>query len=179
MITGSLFLNYYWGARVLMFPGSNPGANAICCLGLLLVLSFALRVFFWVTRFSPQLKNPRFQILIWSGIREMKNHQVDVTSPRLSSQCLMARKAFTAPPLPRLSQVAVTLFTSSHDHHPASALTFSTIRLQLVFGTVYVHSSFRSSSILWPVRHGWPYQKSKTPANIALWVIETQTTPPW
>ena len=56
MITGGLFLNYYWGARVLMFPGSNPGADTTCCLGLLLVLSFALRVFFWVTGFSPRLK---------------------------------------------------------------------------------------------------------------------------
>ena len=106
----------------------------------------------------------------------MENHQVDVTSPHLTSQSLMARKAFTGPP--RLSHLAVTVFTSSHDHHPASALTFSTICLQLVFGAAYIHSSFRSSSILRPVRHGWPYQKSKTPAYIALWVIETQITPP-
>ena len=125
----------------------------------------------------------------------MENHQLDVTSPHLtsphltsphlSSQSLMARKAFTGPtpPLPppppsRLSHLAVTVFTSSHDRHPASALTYSTVCLQLVFGAVYIHSSFRSSSILRPVRHGWPYQKSKTLAYIALWVIETQITPP-
>ena len=121
----------------------------------------------------------------------MENHQLDVTSPHLTSPHLtyplraswhvrpsQAPHPRFPPPPSRLSHLAVTVFTSSHDRHPASALTYSTVCLQLVFGAVYIHSSFRSSSILRPVRHGWPYQKSKTPAYIALWVIETQITPP-
>ena len=114
----------------------------------------------------------------WRTTKWMSPH---LTSPHLSSQSLMAHKAFTGPtppPPPLISNLAVTVFTSSHDRHPASALTYSTVCLQLVFGAVYIHSSLRSSSILRPVRHGWPYQKSKTPTYIALWVIETQITPP-
>ena len=32
-------------------------------------------------------------------------------------------------------------------------------------------------STLRPLKHGWPYQKHKTPADIALGVIETRTLP--
>ena len=40
----------------------------------------------------------------------------------------------TSPILYPLSQSFVMVFTSSHDCHPASALSFSTICLQVVFG---------------------------------------------
>ena len=112
----------------------------------------------------------------WRTTKWMSPH---LTSPLRASWHVRPSQAPHPPfPPPRLSHLAVTVFTSSHDRHPASALTFSTVCLQLVFGAVYIHSSFQSSSILRPVRHGWPYQKPKTPAYIALWVIETQITPP-
>ena len=43
-----------------MWPGSNPGINAICAFSLLLVLSFAPRGFFCVLRFSPLHQNQHF-----------------------------------------------------------------------------------------------------------------------
>ena len=46
-----------------MWPGSNPGVDAICGLSLLLVREVFLRVL----RFSPLLKNQHFQILIRPG----------------------------------------------------------------------------------------------------------------
>ena len=59
--------------------GSNPSMDAICGLSLLLVLSFAPRVFFrcalW---FSPLLKNQHCQITIRPRIRYTRNHFVDV-----------------------------------------------------------------------------------------------------
>ena len=98
MDTGGLCLNYYWGARVLMFPGSNPAADAIMLFGFVVGSLLCTESFFWVTGLSPWLKNQRFQIPIRSGIREMKNHQVDVTSPHLSSQCHV-RPSQAPPPL--------------------------------------------------------------------------------
>ena len=44
--------------------GSNPGVDAICALGLLLVLSFAPIGFLRVLLFFPLLQNQRFQIPI-------------------------------------------------------------------------------------------------------------------
>ena len=38
-------------------------------------------VFLWVLQFSPLLKNQHFQIPIWPGIRQTKNHFVDVLPP--------------------------------------------------------------------------------------------------
>ena len=52
--------------------------------------------------------------------------------PHLSSLCLVAHKAFTESL--HLSRFAASVFPSSHDRHPASALSFSTVRLQVVFG---------------------------------------------
>ena len=48
--------------------GSNPGVDAICGLGLLLVLSFALIGFLRVLLFFPLLQNQCFQIPIRPGI---------------------------------------------------------------------------------------------------------------
>ena len=44
----------------------------------------------------------------------------------------MAHKAFTEALY--LSRLTATVFASSHDCHPASALSFSTVRVQVVFG---------------------------------------------
>ena len=41
-------------------------------------------------------------------------------------------------PSQSLSRLAAMVFTSSHDRHPASALSFSTVRLQVVFGLTLV-----------------------------------------
>ena len=89
-----------WGAREVLFqgskawhsgamahashqcgPGSNPGIDAICGLSLLLVLSFAPRGFSPGTLVSPLLKHQHFQIPIRPGIRQTKNHFVDVLPP--------------------------------------------------------------------------------------------------
>ena len=52
-----------------MWPGSNPGVNAICGLSLLLVLSFARRGFSAATPVFPSPQNQHFQILIRPRIR--------------------------------------------------------------------------------------------------------------
>ena len=59
-------------------------------------------------------------------------------SPQRSSSCLVAHKAFKESF--HFSRLAVVVFTSSHDCHPASALSFSTVLPRVVFGThdVYV-----------------------------------------
>ena len=60
-------------ARV-QIPASTPYVGWICCW-----FSPLLReVFLRVLRFSPLLKNQHFQIPIWPGIRQTKNHHVDV-----------------------------------------------------------------------------------------------------
>ena len=59
----------------------------------------------------------------------IKDH-FSFTSPHLSSLCLMAHKAFTESL--HLSLLTATVFASSHDCHPASALSFSTVRVQVV-----------------------------------------------
>ena len=61
----------------------------------------------------------------------IKDH-FSFTSPHLSSLCLRAHKAFTESL--HLSRLTATVFTSSHDCHPASALSFSTVRVQVAFG---------------------------------------------
>ena len=61
----------------------------------------------------------------------IKDH-FSFTSPRLSSLCLMAHKALSESL--HLSQLTATVFPSSHDCHPASALSFSTVLFQVVFG---------------------------------------------
>ena len=53
-------------------------------------------------------------------------------TPHLSSSCLVAHKAFTE--FLHLSRLTTMVFTSFQDCHPASALSFSTVRLQVVFG---------------------------------------------
>ena len=62
------------------------------------------------------------------ALRELALLKGAITSPHLSSSCLVAHKFL------HLSRLAATVFTSSHDRHPASALSFSTVRLQVVFG---------------------------------------------
>ena len=59
-------------------------------------------------------------------------------SPQRSSSCLVAHKA--SKESFHFSRLAVVVFTSSHDCHPASALSFSTVLPRVVFGThdVYV-----------------------------------------
>ena len=55
-------------------PGSNPGErHRVCCW-----FSPLLQVFLRVLRFSPLLKNQHFQIPVRPGIRQTKNHYVDV-----------------------------------------------------------------------------------------------------
>ena len=66
------------------------------------------------------------------ALRELALLKGAITSPYLSSSCLVAHKAF--PESLHTSRLAATVFTSSHDRHPASALSFSTFRLQVVFG---------------------------------------------
>ena len=61
----------------------------------------------------------------------IKDH-FSFTSPHLSSLCLMAHKAFTESL--HLSRLAATVFACSHDCHSASALSFSTVRVQVAFG---------------------------------------------
>ena len=62
-----------------------------------------------------------------------------LTSPQRSSSCLVAHKASTESF--HFSQLAAVVFTSSHDCHPASALSFSTVFLRVVFGTHEVYVS--------------------------------------
>ena len=59
-------------------------------------------------------------------------------SPHLSASCLVEQKAFKESLY--LSRFAATVFTSSHDCHPASALSFSTVRPPGGFWSS--HSSF-------------------------------------
>ena len=66
------------------------------------------------------------------ALRELALLKAAITSSYLSSSCLVAHKAF--PQSLHASRLAATVFTSSHDRHPASALSFSTVRLQVVFG---------------------------------------------
>ena len=66
------------------------------------------------------------------ALRELALLKGAITSPYLSSSCLVAHKAFTESL--HTSRLAATVFTSSHDRHPASALSFSSVRLQVVFG---------------------------------------------
>ena len=66
------------------------------------------------------------------ALRELALLERAITSPYLSSSCLVAYKAFTESL--HASRLAATVFTSSHDRHPSSALSFSTVRLQVVFG---------------------------------------------
>ena len=60
-----------------------------------------------------------------NNISRQKTH-----SPHLSASCLVEQKAFKESLY--LSRLAVTVFTSSHCH-PASALSFSSVYLQVVF----------------------------------------------
>ena len=66
------------------------------------------------------------------ALRELALLKGAITSPYLSSSCLVAHEAFTESL--HASRLAATVFTSSHDRHPSSALSFSTVRLQVVFG---------------------------------------------
>ena len=66
-------------------------------------------------------------IMTSNNISRQKAH-----SPHLSASCLVEQKAFKESL--HLSRLAATVFTSSHDCHPASALSFSTVHLQVVFG---------------------------------------------
>ena len=63
-------------ARV-QIPALTPYVGWVCCW-----FSPLLReVFLWVLRFSSLLKNQHFQIPIRPGIRQTKNHFVDVLPP--------------------------------------------------------------------------------------------------
>ena len=50
----------------------------------------------------------------------------------LSASCLMAHKASTE--RRHFTRSAADVLASAHDVHPASSLSFSTVRLQVVFG---------------------------------------------
>ena len=72
-LSGSTVLTLSKGEQGALAPhqcgqGSNPGADVICGLNLLLGLSSPLpqEVFFLVLQFSPLLKNQHFQISIRS-----------------------------------------------------------------------------------------------------------------
>ena len=60
---------------------SNPRTKAVCGLSLMSVLSFVQEIFLRVVRCSPFLENKRFQIPTRPGIRNTKNHKVDVLQP--------------------------------------------------------------------------------------------------
>ena len=66
------------------------------------------------------------------ALRELALLKGAITSPHRSSSCLVAHKAFTE--FLHLSRLAAMVFTCSHDRHSATALSFSTVRLQVVFG---------------------------------------------
>ena len=78
----------------VQIPASTPVVGWVCCW-----FSPLLReVFLRVLRFSPLLKNQHFQIPIRPGLRQTKNHFVDVLSPNhyllFIRICLRKVKAF-------------------------------------------------------------------------------------
>ena len=74
------------------------------------------------------------------ALRELALLKGAITSPYLSSSCLVAHEAFTESL--HASRLAATVFTSSHDRYPSSALSFSTVRLQVVFGLPLLRRRF-------------------------------------
>ena len=73
-------------------------------------------------------KNTWKNLLVFIACQIQKSH---VTSPHLSSLCPVAHKAFTESL--HLSRLTAMVFTSSHDYHPASTLSFSTVCLKVGF----------------------------------------------
>ena len=79
----------------------------------------------------------------------------------ISFSCLVAHRAFTE--LLHSSLLVAAVRTSSHDLQPASCLSFSTVRLQVVFGLpllllpsgaqlmATLQSSLRSFLRIWPI----------------------------
>ena len=85
------------------------------------------------------------------------------------------------------SRLAGTVFTSSHDCHPASAYSFSARSPPRGFLSCFCNNrvfervlsalnptpnledqgtTLNLVSILQPIRHGWPYQEPKTPGRL-------------
>ena len=78
----------------------------------------------------------------------------------LSTSCLVAHKAFTE--RFHFSRSAAAVLTSDHDFHPAYFFSFSTVRLQVVFGLPFLlFPSFAQviamlQSLLWSCRSMCP-----------------------
>ena len=90
---------------------------------------------FYALHFIPQFIQWRLYFVIYITqllliIIYIKDH-FSSPSSHLSSLCLVAHKAFTESL--HLSWLTATVFPSSHNFHPASALSFSTVLFQVAF----------------------------------------------